>query len=138
MKKVKCPKCGREILVDINENVLKEARESPSGVTALTFPHSDHMTIVYIDINGDIRGVQWALRITDSVVNMIKEIPIPAKKHPDPSKLSKEEWMFLAHCKEGKDLKEIASMMNTPYPKIRLLAEKLRAKGYLERIDIKF
>lgn len=138
IKNIKCTRCGRTIYVEIDQKVVQEASNSPSGVTALTFPHGDHVTIVYIDRNGDVRSIQWALLPTKPVAEMIREIPVPAKKSPSSSKLNREEWMFLALCKEERDLREIATLMNEPYPRIRLLAEKLRAKGYLERIDIRF
>ncbi len=58
--RVKCPKCGSEVLVNISREVLEEARSSPTGLSAAAIPHGGHVLLVYVDANGHERGTRTA------------------------------------------------------------------------------
>lgn len=131
-KKIKCPRCGGNLTIEITEKALREAENSPSGMTAITIPHGDHQVIVYIDRNAGIRGTNWAVIPTKPVINMFKEIPIPVENAPDIRALSRDELRFFALCDGVRDLRRIAILLNIPYPKVRLMAERLRSRGYIE------
>ncbi len=116
---------------------MEAATDSPTGITAITSPHGDHIVIAYIDASGRLRSLETA-EIPSSlpVLNMITEVPIPASRTPDPRTLQKDEWRFLALCDGKRNLKEIAELLGIPYTKIRLMAETLKSRGFLRDIEI--
>jgi len=58
--RVRCPKCNGQILTEIRPEVMLDAKNSPSGLTAVAVPHSDHVLLIYIDANGHMRGLRVA------------------------------------------------------------------------------
>lgn len=56
--KTRCPRCGRDIVVEVNERILMEARNNPLGMAGIVEMHGDHAAVVYVDRNGNERGVR--------------------------------------------------------------------------------
>ncbi len=56
--KTRCPRCGRDIVVNIGPDILEEARRNPLGMAGVVELHGDHAAVVYIDRNGNERGVR--------------------------------------------------------------------------------
>ncbi len=56
--KTRCPRCGKDIVVEIGDEILREARENPLGMAGIVEMHGDHAAVVYIDRNGNERGVR--------------------------------------------------------------------------------
>ncbi len=134
---VKCPRCNQEVEVDISREIVEQASSSPAGVTAVVVPHGDHQIIVYVDKNGGIRGVEAAVRPTVSLINTLREVPVPAELTPDVSALTKEELRVLVMCDGKRSLREIAELLGMPFSRVRLIAERLRALGYLKEIELR-
>jgi len=134
---VKCPRCNQEVEVDISREIVEQASSSPAGVTAVVVPHGDHQIIVYVDKNGGIRGVEAAVRPAVSLINTLREVPVPAELTPDVSALTKEELRVLVMCDGKRSLREIAELLGMPFPQVRLIAERLRALGYLKEIELR-
>jgi len=134
---VKCPRCNQEVEVDISREIVEQASSSPAGVTAVVVPHGDHQIIVYVDKNGSVRGVEAAVRPAVSLINTLREVPVPAESTPDVSALTKEELRVLVMCDGKRSLREIAELLGMPFPRVRLIAERLRALGYLKEIELR-
>lgn len=133
-KKVKCPRCGGTIVVGITDDIIDTARRSPSGVAAVIVPHAGRRAVVYVDGDGNIRGVTCAPAEEEGVLETVREVPVPSTRPPDVRRLSREEWRFLALCDGRRSLREIAGLLGIPYQRARLIAEKLRSEGYLEEV----
>ncbi|QOJ78553.1 hypothetical protein IG193_07295 [Infirmifilum lucidum] len=56
--RVKCPRCSSEVLVSIGQEVIEEARSSPTGLTTVAVPHSGHVLLIHVDANGHERGAK--------------------------------------------------------------------------------
>jgi len=138
MVKVECPKCKIKEILIINDEVIEKAKASPSGITAISFSHEDHLMVVYIDTEGNIRGIDNPPKPSlPSVINILEEIPIPSPSPPDPRSLDRDEWRFLALCDGVRTLREISNLLNIPYGRLRILAQSLLTRGYLENIELK-
>jgi len=133
-KRFKCPHCGAPIVVDITDDIIEAASKSPSGVTAVIVPHAGKRAIVYVDAEGNVRGVTCTEAEEKTVVEEFREIPIPSQNPPDPRKLSRDEWKFLALCDGRRSIREIAGLLGISFQEARLLAERLRSRGYLEEV----
>ena len=135
----RCPYCNKPLDISIDRDVLSRAEASPSGVTAVVVNHGDHAVVVYVDSEGNIRSLEAAVLPSPraGVLNRIKEIPIPHSSPPDIRVLKRDGWRFLALCDGKRDLRAISELLNIDIRKIRLLAESLRARGYLKEIKLK-
>lgn len=58
--KLKCSRCGAEVLAVVGEEVLAEARNSPTGLTMVAVPHNGHVLVAYVDADGNERGTRTA------------------------------------------------------------------------------
>jgi hypothetical protein len=61
--KVRCPRCGAEIPLELTPNIIEEAKANPLGLAGVAYPHLDHVLIVYFDRNGEERGVRVFLTL---------------------------------------------------------------------------
>ncbi len=134
VRRVKCPCCGEELVVPITTELLEEASRSPTGVAAVVLSHGKERVVVYVDGDGEVQGASCAGTEREAVIEEIREVPVPSGKKPDPRKLSEEEWRFLALCDGKRSLREIAGLLGITYQEARLLAEKMRSRGYLREV----
>jgi len=61
LARVKCPRCGGEVLVSVGPRVVEEAKASPTGLAVVAVPHGDHALLIHFDANGHERGVRVAI-----------------------------------------------------------------------------
>ncbi len=136
--RVRCPVCGRVEDLKPDEETVRRASSSPSGVTAVVINHGDHAMIAYVDPDGKVRSVESA-RVSEvggDLMARIREVPVPGGGRPDISALSEQEWRFLALCDGERTIREIAALLGIPVGRARIMAERLRAGGYLKEVRV--
>lgn len=78
--KVKCPKCGRESIIQVDETIIEEARSNPLGMAGVVEIHGDHALIIYIDRNGNERGMRIYSLLKKDVTKHYTEFTISPKE----------------------------------------------------------
>ena len=76
--RVSCPICKKVVRLTIDNKVLELARNSPIGLTGVADVHKDHVMVVYVDSNGNERGVR-AYRALLRDAETGRRITIPPK-----------------------------------------------------------
>lgn len=56
--KLRCPRCGTEVSLQITPDIVEEALSNPLGLAGVAYPHGDHVLVAYFDRNGGERGVR--------------------------------------------------------------------------------
>jgi len=134
---VTCPKCSRRFDVKVDEEVVSSASRNPLKIAAIVIPHDDHQVVVFVNPEGRVVRVEWSSSSERPVLNSLLEIPVPSSRAPEPKGLETLEWMFLAMCDGRRTLQEICTALNIPVGTGRLIVEKLRSRGYVERVIVK-
>lgn len=78
--KIRCPRCGRESVVQVDEKILEEARSNPLGLAGVVETHDDHAIVVYIDRNGNERGIRIYSLLKKGVTKPYSEFAIPSQE----------------------------------------------------------
>ncbi len=136
-KTLRCPCCGKEIKIKISGALIQRAVDSPTGKAAVFTRHGSENIVVYVDSLGRIVDAECIKYRPGSLIEEIREIPIPSKRARDPRMLTREEWRFLVLCDGKMSIREISLILGIPYQRARLIAEKLRNMGFIERINLK-
>ncbi|UNQ74142.1 MarR family transcriptional regulator [Infirmifilum sp. NZ] len=113
------------------------ANRNPLKIAAIVIPHDDHQVVVFVNSEGRVVRIEWSSSSERPVLNSLLEIPVPSSRAPEPKGLETLEWMFLAMCDGRRTLQEICTALNIPVGTGRLIVEKLRSRGYVERIIVR-
>ncbi|RLE82540.1 MAG: hypothetical protein DRJ52_02065 [Thermoprotei archaeon] len=73
---VYCPACKSRVPVEVDENILLSAKNSPLGMTGVVDIHRDHALIIYIDAHGHERGSRVYSLITPLETGKTFTIPL--------------------------------------------------------------
>ncbi len=123
--------------MEISQEAISLADKNPLGVTAIVVPHEDHEAIVFVDTEGRVIRVEWSRIPGKGIVNSLLEVPVPASRAPKPENLKTLEWLILAMCDGRRSLQEICETLSIPLGTGRLIVEKLKSRGYIEKVIIR-
>lgn len=137
MPEVTCPKCSKTFNIEVPPGTLAAAASNPLKAAAIRVPHGDHELIVFVDTEGRVVRTEWSSQVSESVINRVIEVPVPSASAPEPRGLSGLEWMLLAMCDGRRSLEEICSSLGIPLGQGRLIVEKLKARGLIEKVIVK-
>ncbi|QOJ78442.1 hypothetical protein IG193_06715 [Infirmifilum lucidum] len=137
MPEITCPKCSRKFNVEISQERILLARKNPLRTAAILIPHEDHEAIVFVDAEGHVVRVEWSSAPAKGIVNSLLEVPVPASKAPEPKNLDTLEWLILAMCDGRRSLQEICEALGITLGTGRLVVERLRSRGYIEKVITK-
>ena len=135
VRAVRCPRCGR--VEELGGGLLAEAarRAGRTGVYALAFRHVGHVLLVFVDRNGDVRGVEVGdvAEREEPLFAVFDLLPVPAPlgEAPPLRRLSRVELAVLSMCDGETTVREIADKLYMPYGQVKAVVEKLLAEGYL-------
>lgn len=136
IKKVLCPECGREEILDQEVLSLAVRKAEQIGIYTLAFRHPGHILLVYVDSNGDIRESRVATYVEEraSLFEIFDLLPIPKprKDMPPLKKLPSKALAVLSLCDGQTTLKEIAEKLYFRYGEVKSIAEYLLSEGYLK------
>jgi len=138
VKKIVCPECGSEVIIDSEAVEVAKKKARFSGIYSLAYHHEDHVVLVYIDESGGIRGVEATPLFKSDKPLFLKfdivPVPNPRDKMPSLNKLSNEELAVLSRCDGETSAREIAEALGMAYGRVKAILEKLYSSHYIKEL----
>lgn len=137
MLKIKCPECGEDIIIDNRTIDAAKTIAEKEGFFTFSIYHGNHIVEIVLDNNASVRGIRAIPLAKGEHVSLLSTIdmkPVPKKKIPSLSKLTRDELMVWVYVNGENTIKEIARFTKLPVSRIKTIVEILKNKGFIEEI----
>lgn len=137
MLRVKCPQCGKDIVVDDRTVNAVKVMAKRYGLFTLSVNHGDHVVEMVLDGNASLRSIRTIPVVggeRPSLLSMIDMRPIPRKKTPPLSRLTREELMVWVYINGENTIREVSRLTGLPVGRVKAIVEILKNRGFIEDI----